>query len=112
MRCKVPMKTFRLPSSRGATMKRTAWAIALMCMTGPAPAGETSKPVTVKDGERIIFLGDSLTWYGGKDEPKKHVTKGYVRIVKETLLQKHKDIEVDWASTGGGTVQTLLSLLD
>ncbi|HMF18896.1 MAG TPA: GDSL-type esterase/lipase family protein, partial [Gemmataceae bacterium] len=47
-----------------------------------------------------------------KEEPKKHVTKGYVRIVKETLQEKHKDIEVDWASTGGGTVQTLLSLMD
>ena len=93
-------------------MKRTAWAMALLCMAGPAPAGEATKPVAVKDGDRIIFLGDSLTYLGGKEEPKKHVTKGYVRIVKETLQQKHKDIDVDWASTGGGTVQTLLSLLD
>jgi lysophospholipase L1-like esterase len=28
------------------------------------------------------------------------------------LQKKYKDLEVDWASTGGGTVQTLLSLLD
>jgi lysophospholipase L1-like esterase len=76
------------------------------------PADEAPKPVTVQDGDRIIFLGDSLTYLGGKEEPKQHVTKGYVRIVRETLQQKHKDIEVDWASTGGGTVQTLLSLLD
>jgi lysophospholipase L1-like esterase len=72
------------------------------------------KQVEVQKGDRIIFLGDSLTFLGGKEEPKQHVTRGFVRIVKETLNAKHpdKNIEVDWVSTGGGTVQTLLSLLD
>jgi lysophospholipase L1-like esterase len=72
------------------------------------------KQVELKKGDRIVFLGDSLTFLGGKEEPKQHVTKGFVRIVLETLNQKHpdKNIETDWVSTGGGTVQTLLSLLD
>ncbi len=76
--------------------------------------GLLKKQVEVKKGDRIVFLGDSLTFLGGKEEPKQHVTKGFVRIVKETLNEKHpdKNIEVDWVSTGGGTVQTLLSLLD
>lgn len=70
--------------------------------------------VALKKGDRIIFLGDSLTYLGGREEPKQHVTKGFVRIVRETLNEKNpdKNIEVDWVSTGGGTVQTLLSLLD
>jgi lysophospholipase L1-like esterase len=93
-------------------IQRTLSLLALVASVAALSAGETPKPITVKDGDRIVFLGDSLTYLGGKEEPKKHVTKGYVRIVKETLQQKHKDIEVDWASTGGGTVQTLLSLLD
>ena len=61
------------------------------------------KRVELKKGDRILFLGDSLTYLAGKEEPKKHVTKGYVRIVKETLRDKHRDkqIEVYWASTGG-----------
>jgi lysophospholipase L1-like esterase len=84
----------------------------LFAVAAQLPAGEAPKAVTVKDGDRIIFLGDSLTYLGGREEPKQHVTRGYVRIVKETLQKKHKDIDVDWASTGGGTVQTLLSLLD
>ena len=72
------------------------------------------KRVELKKGDRILFLGDSLTYLAGKEEPKKHVTKGYVRIVKETLRDKHRDkqIEVYWASTGGGTVYTLHSLLE
>ena len=67
-----------------------------------------NKKVELKKGDRILFLGDSLTYLAGKEEPKKHVTKGYVRIVEETLKQKHKDkqIKVYWASTGGGTVCT------
>jgi lysophospholipase L1-like esterase len=92
--------------------QRTALLLVVLAGAAALPAGETPKQVTLKDGDRIIFLGDSLTYLGGKEEPKKHVTKGYVRIVKDTLREKHKDIEVDWASTGGGTVQTLLSLLD
>src|SRR5437762_2627458 len=76
--------------------------------------GHLKKQIEVQKGDRIIFLGDSLTFLGGKEEPKQHVTKGFVRIVKETLNEKHpdKNIEVDWVSTGGGTVQTLLSLLE
>lgn len=91
---------------------RTASLFVLFVVVSAVPAGETPKTIKLKDGDRILFLGDSLTWYGGKDEPKKHVTKGYVAIVRETLQKDYKDIEVHWASTGGGTVQTLQSLLD
>jgi lysophospholipase L1-like esterase len=72
------------------------------------------KQVELKKDDRIVFLGDSLTFLGGKEEPKQHVTKGFVRIVKEALNEKHPDkhIDCDWVSTGGGTVQTLLTLLD
>src|SRR5687767_9070106 len=93
-------------------LQRLTSLLVLFAVPAALPAGETPKVVKLKNGDRIIFLGDSLTYLGGKDEPKKHVTKGYVRIVKESLQKKHKDIEVHWASTGGGTVQTLLSLLD
>src|SRR5262245_48998391 len=93
-------------------LQRTASLLILFAVTAALPADKTPKAVTLKDGDRIVFLGDSLTYLGGKEEPKKHVTRGYVRIVKETLQKQHKDIEVDWVSTGGGTVQTLLSLLD
>jgi hypothetical protein len=36
-------------------------------------------------GDRILFLGDSLTYYGGIDGPKDKVTKGYLKIIQESL---------------------------
>jgi lysophospholipase L1-like esterase len=66
--------------------------------------------VELKKGDRIIFFGDSLTALAGQEAPKQRVTKGYVRIVRETLAETHKDknIDVDWVATGGHTVPDLL----
>ena len=68
----------------------------------------------LKKGDRILFFGDSLTALAGKEEPKMHVDKGYVRIVRETLQNAHKGkgIEVDWVATGGHTVPDLLKRVD
>ena len=73
-----------------------------------------TRQVTLKKGDRIIFFGDSLTYLAGKEEPVKSVSKGYVRIVRETLQEKHKDknIEVDWVATGGHTVPDLIKRLE
>lgn len=73
------------------------------------------RQVTLKKGDHIIFFGDSLTSLAGQEAPKdKGVTKGYVRIVRETLKEKHpdKDIEVNWVATGGHTVPDLLKRVD
>src|SRR5437868_6746963 len=82
----------------------------------PAAADDNpaDKKVELKKDDRIIFFGDSLTALAGQEEPKQHVTKGYVRIVRETLQQTHKDmnIEVDWVATGGHTVPDLLKRVD
>lgn len=88
---------------------------AIVAACGVAAADEPSdRQVTLKDGDRIIFFGDSLTYLAGKEEPKDKVTKGYVRIVKETLAEKHKDkkIEIDWVATGGHTVPDLIKRVD
>ncbi len=89
----------------------------LFTFAGPIRAADdpATKQVTLKKGDRIIFFGDSLTYLAGKEAPKdKGVAKGYVRIVRETLKEKHpdKDIEVDWVATGGHTVPDLIKRLD
>jgi lysophospholipase L1-like esterase len=73
-----------------------------------------AKQVELKNGDRIIFFGDSLTSMAGEEVPKEHVTTGYVRIVRESLHKKHADksIEVDWVATGGHTVPDLLERVD
>jgi lysophospholipase L1-like esterase len=74
----------------------------------------TSVTVTLKQGDSIIFFGDSLTALAGQEGPKEHVSKGYVRIVREKLLQTHPNlgINVDWVATGGHTVPDLLKRVD
>jgi isoamyl acetate esterase len=83
-------------------------------LTAPAQEDMASKQVDLKDGDRIIFFGDSLTNRAGEEKPKEHVSKGYVRIVRDVLHEKHKDkhIDVDWVATGGHTVPDLLERVD
>lgn len=72
----------------------------------------TAAVVTLKKGDRILFFGDSLTALAGKEEPKQHVSKGYVRIVREVLQEQRKEVEVDWVATGGHTVPDLRKRVD
>ena len=81
---------------------------------GAAAQDVANEKVELKKGDRIIFFGDSLTYLAGQETPKQHFTKGYVRIVRETLQHTHKDkdIEVDWVATSGHTVPDLLKRVD
>src|SRR5262245_606713 len=85
-------------------------AITSLAVCALAQERPDERRVALKDGDRIIFFGDSLTALAGQEAPKQHVTKGYVRIVRETLQAKHPDkkLEVDWVATGGHTVPDLL----
>lgn len=89
-------------------------ATLLLACRGPAADEPTDHKVQLRQGDRIIFFGDSLTALAGTEQPKKYVTKGYVRIVRETLQLTHKDknVEVDWVATGGHTVPDLLKRVD
>jgi lysophospholipase L1-like esterase len=81
-------------------------------LASAALAGDIpNRQVELKKGDRILFFGDSLTQLGGQDAPAKHVTKGYVKIVQETLDKTHPDlgVKVEWVATGGHTVPQLLA---
>jgi lysophospholipase L1-like esterase len=69
-----------------------------------------ARKIELKKGDKIVFFGDSLTELAGREAPKEHVTKGYVRIVREAL--KDKGVEVDWVATGGHTVPDLLKRVE
>jgi len=92
-------------------------AIAAAVWSAALPAGEddpAQATVMLKKGDSIIFFGDSLTALAGQEAPKEHVTKGYVRIVRETLEKTHADhqVKVDWVATGGHTVPDLLNRVE
>lgn len=96
---------------RWLTVLTTLW----LTMSFDAAAAELAdQQVELKKGDRIIFFGDSLTALAGEEKPKDHVTKGYVRIVRETLEKSHanQNITVDWVATGGHTVPDLLKRVD
>lgn len=92
----------------------TLFPLLLVFQARAADDGPAAATIKLKDGDRIIFFGDSLTALAGQEAPREHVTKGYVRIVRETLAERHKDktIEVDWVATGGHTVPDLLKRVD
>jgi lysophospholipase L1-like esterase len=89
-------------------------AVLLMTSAARAEDDVSGATVTLKKGDSIIFFGDSLTELAGREAPKEHVTKGYVRIVQDKLDETHKDlgIKVDWVATGGHTVPDLLKRVD
>jgi lysophospholipase L1-like esterase len=49
--------------------------------------------ITLKKGDRIVFLGDSIT-QGGVSP------KGYVTLIKNALAEKHKDLEIEVLGAG------------
>jgi lysophospholipase L1-like esterase len=109
------LATIHRPSLERDMLRMRALALAFVfAVTALLPAGESPPRVKLKDGDHIIFFGDSLTQLAGAEEPKAHVKKGYVRIVAETLAERHKDkkIKVDWVATGGHTVPDLLKRVD
>src|SRR5262245_41989227 len=96
-------------------MKAFAFGASFFCLLSFAMAEDLAeRRVELKKGDRIIFFGDSLTSLAGQEAPKDRVTKGYVRIVRETLAATHgdKEIAVDWVATSGHTVPDLLKRVD
>jgi lysophospholipase L1-like esterase len=64
-------------------------------------------PVTLKKGDRIVFLGDSITEAGAGP-------KGYVTLIRKALDEKHKDLgaTVVGAGISGNKVPDLQRRLD
>ena len=64
--------------------------------------------VKLKKGDRVVFLGDSITQGGDSHD------KGYVRLIRKALTEKHADlgIEVIGAGISGNKVPDLQRRLD
>jgi lysophospholipase L1-like esterase len=51
------------------------------------------EPVSLKKGDRIVFLGDSITQGGGG-------ANGYITLIKKALDEKHKDLGIETINAG------------
>jgi len=79
-------------------------AAAALALTAPTRADD---PPPLKKGERIVFLGDSITQAGVGP-------KGYVTLVRQALAERHKDlgVEVIGAGISGNKVPDLQRRLE
>src|SRR5262245_11098734 len=80
-------------------------AAASFGLTLPAAADSDAPPL--KKGDRIVFLGDSITQAGVGP-------KGYVRLIKSHVADKHKDLGIEFIGAGisGNKVPDLQKRLD
>jgi lysophospholipase L1-like esterase len=75
-------------------MKRLA--LLFLCLAGPALAAEAPAPFALRDGDRVVFYGDSITQDGG-----------YGRFVEEYVRTRFPQWDVRFynAGVGGDTVR-------
>lgn len=88
-------------------MTRRSHLLVLFLAAGFCLVAQGDSQQVLKKGDRIIFLGDSITQAGVG-------AKGYVTLIKNTLAEKHKDlaIEVIGAGISGNKVPDLQKRLD
>lgn len=69
-------------------------AIALTAMvTNLSSAEDSAAKPALKKGDRIVFLGDSITQGGAGP-------KGYISVLRDTINEKHKELEVQCLGAG------------
>jgi len=86
---------------------RDLFLVIPMLLAIPTAIPAADEPPALKKGEKIVFLGDSIT--AGGVGPK-----GYVTVIKNTLAEKHKDlaIEIVGAGVSGNKVPDLQKRLE
>jgi lysophospholipase L1-like esterase len=72
---------------------RTHLLLAGLAVLGTAAIAAAADVPPLKKGERIVFLGDSITQGGGGP-------KGYVTLIKKELTGKHKDLGIEVVNAG------------
>ncbi len=88
-------------------VRRWFLLVATLAVPTGVLAGEAGAPPALAKGDKIVFLGDSITAGGGGPA-------GYITLVKNTLAQECKDlgIEVFNAGISGNKVPNLQARLD
>jgi isoamyl acetate esterase len=69
--------------------------VAVACLATPLflHADDKSTPTPLKSGDRVVFLGDSITQAGAGP-------KGFISIIRSTFAEKHPDTKVEFLGAG------------
>lgn len=81
-------------------------ALCLVAFAAPAAFADP-KPIVLKKGDRIVFLGDSITAGGNSG-------KGYIQVIRNHLADKKKDLGIECIGAGisGNKVPDLQKRVD
>jgi len=70
-----------------------ALALPMSVLAAEGDAAGAKSPPALAKGDRIVFLGDSITQGGGG-------AKGYITLVKNALTEKCKDLDIEVINAG------------
>ena len=81
-------------------------SILFLAITTPAVFADPP-PIVLKKGDRIVFLGDSITAAGNNG-------KGYIQVIRDHLADKKKDLSIECIGAGisGNKVPDLQKRVD
>src|SRR5437762_311547 len=81
-------------------------SLALLALVTPYLVADPS-PITLKKGDKIVFLGDSITAGGNKG-------KGYIQVIRDHLAEKKNDLGIECIGAGvsGNKVPDLQKRVD
>jgi lysophospholipase L1-like esterase len=72
---------------------KSTWSLLLLLVIAATMTSCTGERMLLRKGERILFLGDSITELGVKPN-------GYVALLKEDLSARYSDLELDIIGAG------------
>jgi isoamyl acetate esterase len=90
------------------TPVRCASASSILFVLASASFTHGADPAPLKSGDRIVFLGDSIT-AGGANPPN-----GYIRVLEAELNKKHPELKIECLGAGisGNKVPNLQSRVE
>jgi lysophospholipase L1-like esterase len=99
------MKNRTITGGRPGNMMAVAVLLALSMVTFGVSAEPAASSLAVKNGDKIVFIGDSITAGGAKKD-------GYVTLVMETLKAEGLDVSHVPAGKSGNKSSDMLARLD
>ena len=72
---------------------KTTWSLLLLLVMATTMTSCTGERMLLRKGERILFLGDSITELGVKPN-------GYVALLREELSARYPDLEIEIIGAG------------
>jgi len=90
------------------THLRFTMPVLILALLVSASSAYGADPLPLKAGDRIVFLGDSITAGGAK------APNGYIRVLEAELNKKHPDLKIECLGAGisGNKVPNLESRVD